>query len=359
MGDYEKMDKDFMLQDALEDDSLWELLNVYADGEATPAEAAQIEALLRSDAAMKQDFDLLRFASTSLRAQPEMEPPTRLREAIYAATVSCPTLRRRLATVWADLALSRTPRYALAGGLAAAALAAVTFWPHADPTRPANGTAPLRVAAVPPIMNPLNHVLPPVAPLKSVTETPAKASAPTASKPAEKAAAPKPDATRIAKAEPTALKPAEKAAVKTSPPKKLDRAAPQGSASSTQAPAPIETPVMVASTYSPNPDMNRNNMRPASLRTAAEHDSPLPDDEKIAPTEAPAANKMDKTNKPIRVATKPERWEGHYIGPPPDARQFTPSYMRQQRQASNSGYNDLTLTSIRAKQISLGVEGRF
>ena len=90
MGDYEKLDTDFLPFHAVEDDSLWELLSVYADGEATPQEAAQIETLLRSDPALKREFNFMRMASAFVSAEPEIAPPAALRDRIFAATLARP-----------------------------------------------------------------------------------------------------------------------------------------------------------------------------------------------------------------------------------------------------------------------------
>lgn len=117
-----------------EDEAVWRLLSIYADGEATPEEAARVEALLQSDPATFRDLAFLRMAADSARSQIEVEPPERLRQAIFAATVHRPTLARRVATGWGVLyraLTSQSGRYALpAGALAAAGITALVLLPR-------------------------------------------------------------------------------------------------------------------------------------------------------------------------------------------------------------------------------------
>src|SRR5579871_4299303 len=58
-----------------DDEAIWRLLSVYADGEATPEEAAHVEALLRADPARCQDLAFLRMTAANARSLPEVEPP--------------------------------------------------------------------------------------------------------------------------------------------------------------------------------------------------------------------------------------------------------------------------------------------
>src|SRR5262249_5047258 len=116
------------------DAALWELLSVYADGEATPEAAARVESLLRSDPAYAREFAFLRLSADAVRNSPEVEPPAFLTDAILNATSHRPTLSRRLAAAWGDLRRAVTPgivRYALpVGAVTAAAIVAVVFWPR-------------------------------------------------------------------------------------------------------------------------------------------------------------------------------------------------------------------------------------
>ncbi|HZT42780.1 MAG TPA: hypothetical protein VFA07_11500 [Chthonomonadaceae bacterium] len=117
-----------------DDEAIWRLLNVYADGEATPEEAAQVEALLRADPARYQDMAFLRLTAESARSLTEVEPPETLRQAIFAATIYRPTLAQRVAAGWNALCrtlASPAGRTALpAGALAAAGIAALILLPR-------------------------------------------------------------------------------------------------------------------------------------------------------------------------------------------------------------------------------------
>jgi hypothetical protein len=117
-----------------EDDALWDMLSAYVDGEATPEEAAHVEAMLRTDPAYARQREFLQMTAESARSYVEIEPPESLRAAIFAATTHRPTLARRLAAGWSDLRRALAPgalRYGLpAGALAAAAVLVVAFWPH-------------------------------------------------------------------------------------------------------------------------------------------------------------------------------------------------------------------------------------
>ena len=357
MGDYEKLPTDFMLENAPEDDSLWELLSVYADGEATPAEAAQIESLLRSDSALKREFDFMRLASSFVAAEPEIAPPAELRDRIFAATVARPTLRRQLARAWADFAASLTPRYALAGGLAGIALLTFALRPHNNNQADAPQIAKVTQAETKQVA----AVAPPVTSAKTANEPTimekVKVAATTPSlKDAEKTLPKSPvtmaEGKNMAKSA-ASLKP--KTTLATN---RVKSAAPKHPAmvKAPQTPSPVETnePIIADASYSRKPDMDRNNQRPASVANAP--DSAAPPDDRTAETSAPT--------KPVTVALadaprKPQRYEGHIISPPDNARQMTPSFMRQQIQAHNAGYGDLAISSIRHNQIRLGTELRF
>lgn len=109
----------------LENEADWELLSLYLDGEATSEEAALVEARLRQDATLAQDFAFLRATTTRLQSVTEVEPPAQLRQAILAQTTQRQTLWTRLA---ASLQATRQTLafggrgLALTGGTLAAAL---------------------------------------------------------------------------------------------------------------------------------------------------------------------------------------------------------------------------------------------
>lgn len=120
------------------DDLMWELLSLYADGEASPDEAAQVEQMLRHDAEYARAYSFMQQTNSVVRAIVEVEPPAFLREAILAKTSHRLTFAQRLAaglaTLRTQLAPAHTGRWALAGGsLAACALLIGVFT-----ARPAN-----------------------------------------------------------------------------------------------------------------------------------------------------------------------------------------------------------------------------
>lgn len=123
------------------DDLMWELLSLYADGEASPEEAAQVEQMLRHDAEYARAYSFMRQTSSVVRAIVEVEPPAFLREAILAKTSHRLTFAQRLsagfAALRAQVAPAHTGRWVLAGGsMAACALLIGVF--TARPTD--NGT---------------------------------------------------------------------------------------------------------------------------------------------------------------------------------------------------------------------------
>jgi hypothetical protein len=160
--------ENFDMQANTEDERLWDLLSAYADGETTPEESALVEAHLRSDAAYARDFAFLQAASRQVMLAGEVEPPTHLRDAIFAATIHKPTFARRLAAAWGDFRTVLSPRYAYpAGALAAGVFAAFLLWPRPAGTN--NGTTDSSGAivalpkeeSVPPIVPPDVKIAPP------------------------------------------------------------------------------------------------------------------------------------------------------------------------------------------------------
>ena len=122
------------------DDLMWELLSLYADGEASPDEAAQVERMLRHDAEYARAYSFMRQTSSVVRAIVEVEPPAFLREAILAKTSHRLTFAQRLSAGFdalrAQLAPAHTGRWALAGG----SLAACALLIGVLTARPANNT---------------------------------------------------------------------------------------------------------------------------------------------------------------------------------------------------------------------------
>lgn len=129
----------------IECEKVWDLLSLYADGEATPAEASIVEAHIAVCADCARDLQYMRETHEVLSEAPEVEPPVNLREAILAATVYRPSLPQRI-VLGARKVLGPAPvRYGvLATAGAAAALTAVFL--H-------NGGGPvMNMPTVPPVV---------------------------------------------------------------------------------------------------------------------------------------------------------------------------------------------------------------
>lgn len=115
-------------------DEVWDLLSVYADGEATPEETAMVENHIAVCADCARDLKFMQSTALVLQDTPEVEPPVDLREAILAATINRPTLQERFAAA-VRRTLSPVPvRYGtVAAAGAAAALAAFIFTSQPEP----------------------------------------------------------------------------------------------------------------------------------------------------------------------------------------------------------------------------------
>lgn len=115
-------------------DEVWDLLSVYADGEATPEETAMVENHIAVCADCARDLKFMQSTALVLQDAPEVEPPADLREAIFAATINRPTLQERFAAA-VRRTLSPVPvRYGtVAAAGAAAALAAFIFTHQPEP----------------------------------------------------------------------------------------------------------------------------------------------------------------------------------------------------------------------------------
>ena len=59
-------------QSPLDDEQLWDLLSLYVDGEADPAQAAIVERMLSSDPAYRRDFDFLMETSQTIQRVEEV-----------------------------------------------------------------------------------------------------------------------------------------------------------------------------------------------------------------------------------------------------------------------------------------------
>jgi hypothetical protein len=115
-------------------DEVWDLLSVYADGEATPEETAIVENHIAVCADCARDLKFMQSTALVLQEAPEVEPPADLREAIFAATINRPTLQERLAAAVRRTLTPVPVRYAtVAAAGAAAALAAFIFTHQPEP----------------------------------------------------------------------------------------------------------------------------------------------------------------------------------------------------------------------------------
>lgn len=139
----------FDAQAPLNDEQLWDLLSLYVDGEADPAQAAIVEQMLSSDPAYRRDFDFLMQTSKTMHRVEEVAPPAGLRDAIYAATVRRPTLAGRLHAAWKRTSSPGFIRFATIGGACAVAiLGAVIVRPHLNSVHP-DGPGAATVATAP------------------------------------------------------------------------------------------------------------------------------------------------------------------------------------------------------------------
>ena len=125
----------FDSQAPLDDEKLWDLLSLYVDGEADPAQAAIVEQMLSSDPAYRRDFDFLIQTSKTMHTQEEVAPPIGLRDAIYAGTARRSTLVGRLRAAWNRATTPAFGRYATVGGaFAVAAIGALLVLPRLHST---------------------------------------------------------------------------------------------------------------------------------------------------------------------------------------------------------------------------------
>ena len=239
--------------------------------------------------------------------------------------------------------------------MAGAALLTVALWPHSKvknseiaasaPQRIAINTGPSTLE-VSPIVHAAPPNLTPLAP-KATSSKPTVKTPPIASPAAAKKMEQVADA-NVTPTKPVALRNA-------APPKQRLASGHSPTVKTPQTPSPVEPRELAVAAYLPKPNMDRNNQRPPLAANVPDKDAPLPDERSA---ETPTLSK------PIVIASadaapKKERWEGHYIEPPANSRQMTPSFMRQQRQAHNAGYGELAISSIKQNQIQLRTEIRF
>ncbi len=101
---------------------IWNALSAYSDGEATPEEVAQVEAMLRSNPSFANELSFLQMSGESARDFIEVEPPARMTDAILSKTSHRVTFAKRIQNWVSDrktVLLPATYRYGFAGSAAA------------------------------------------------------------------------------------------------------------------------------------------------------------------------------------------------------------------------------------------------
>ncbi|HLK60678.1 MAG TPA: hypothetical protein VKU00_29210 [Chthonomonadaceae bacterium] len=346
----------------LSDDAIWDLLSVYADGEATPEQAAIVEALIASDPLYAQDLQFMRRTSESVQMLTELEPPVALREAIFAATTRRQPVAARLLAFWGDLRQTFAPRARLTlslGGLAAAALVGILFFRHTPGAQSPND-GPLKLpnrikimgnlAQVPntPEVNPPTETPPPVDPgLTKILAFPPKVEIP-------------PDLGH----EPSTAPPATLAAAKPGPnPVEIHPKQP---------PKTTNPPKLIfPSDNNPSgPSLASNNVNPGR-ESEIRHMEMHPNLSDPVPSEALATTTpgdSDKTGTggntsgpggdgppPPPQPTRPEV-KIRVATLPPEAYQFlTNAQMKQKRDAFTLGYNRDTVKSIQRGELTVSL----
>jgi len=96
-------------------DKVWDLLSIYADGEADPSEAAIVENHVAVCADCARGLAFMKTTVDVLSRMEEVEPPASLRASIFAATVERVTLRQRIAAAFKTLVPLPVRYGALAG----------------------------------------------------------------------------------------------------------------------------------------------------------------------------------------------------------------------------------------------------
>jgi hypothetical protein len=151
-------DRNTAFFEAEDDEALWTLLSVYADGEATPEEAAKVEALLRSDPVAARELSFLQMSAETIQTLGEVEPPAFLQDSILAATTRRKSVAQRMLAWATDLTRSVTAvpsiRIAFAGSAVLAGLLAVLFLTRQngqlDPPGSSAGDTPVIARTTPP-----------------------------------------------------------------------------------------------------------------------------------------------------------------------------------------------------------------
>lgn len=122
-------DNHILPADLVNDDALWALLNAYADGEATAEEIVRIEGLLHTQPEVAREFAFLKLTADSVRTFGEVEPPSAMTDAIFAATTRRTGLLKRVSLWWSNASGAFGPAPLRIGAAAlASGVLAVVLW---------------------------------------------------------------------------------------------------------------------------------------------------------------------------------------------------------------------------------------
>ncbi len=133
------------------DDQIWDLLSLYADGEASDEEKKIVEALLTSNATYRSRLNFIQSASTVLSVMDEIEPPAMLRSAILDSTCRRRTMWSRAASAVVSIREAFAPSFNLRnfGLVGACVIAAVVIhssrFPHVKSGDNTHGTSAIAV----------------------------------------------------------------------------------------------------------------------------------------------------------------------------------------------------------------------
>jgi len=145
-------DEDIVPAELVDDDTLWMLLNTYADGEASTEEALYVESLIRSYPRVARELSFLQLTADSVREFGEVEPPEALSSAIFARTARQKTLSRRMAAWWARTVPAFGPApLRIGAAVLASSILAVALWSRHNGVRPfqSQSGSPIIVQNVP------------------------------------------------------------------------------------------------------------------------------------------------------------------------------------------------------------------
>ena len=331
------------------DDAIWDLLSLYADGEATPEQAAEVEALLCADPRVARDLQFLRATGETVQTFTEMEPPAALRDAIFAATTRRQTVAARLLAFWGDVRQTFAPRsrYAMTlGGLAAASLLAVALWPHSQTASIPNQKSPGVEIASHPAVSPSSR---PTVGSEAVLPNNSRVEKPAVAANTLKSSDHPASMTRFVSVKNPVMPPLHPTAPNTgaggNKPKPADQNHPSTTAGGGSESAPVNIP----------PDNDANNRHMAS-RTSP----PMPitsgvDDPSVKSDLAANTTSPDNA-RPINEPAPRLDAKVQVVKLPPETYDFlTNAQMKKQLDAKTLGYDRDTVKSIQRKELTVSL----